>query len=149
DETSNNWPDLRHTDIGDYLYSGRAQELREKLLRGEGPEPQPLRYMSAWCHGGPGIGLSRLRAFETLGERRWLDDAHAAIRSTLASLVDPQMNYSLCHGRGGNTETLLEAARVLGDASLLERPREVAVEGWQLHEAKGIAWTCGTMQGAS
>jgi len=148
-ETYDNWPDLRHTEIGDYLYSGRAQDLRDRLTRGEGPEPQTLKYMSAWCHGGPGIGLSRLRAFETLGERRYLDDAHAAIRTTVTSLADPQLNYSLCHGRGGNTETLLEGARILGDAALLERPREVALEGWREYEAQGLPWSCGTMGGVS
>ncbi|HVG46275.1 MAG TPA: lanthionine synthetase LanC family protein [Longimicrobium sp.] len=149
DEASSNWPDLRHTEIGEYLYSGRSEELRTRLTEGTPLEPQPLRYMSAWCHGGPGIGLARLRAWETLGERRYLDDAHAAIRATLASLADARMNYSLCHGRGGNCETLMEGARVLGDPALLERPREVAMEGWEAYEAKGVPWPCGTMQGAS
>jgi hypothetical protein len=149
DPASSNWPDLRHNEIGEYLYSGRTEELRSRILGGSPIEPQPLRYMSAWCHGGPGIGLARLRAWETLGERRYLDDAHAAIRATLASLGDARMNYSLCHGRGGNCETLMEAARVLGDPGLLERPREVAMEGWEEYEAKGVAWPCGTMQGAS
>jgi len=149
DEESSNWPDLRHNEIGEYLYSGRTEALRDRLLAGNPLETQPLRYMSAWCHGGPGIGLARLRAWETLGERRYLADAHAAIRATFASLADARMNYSLCHGRGGNCETLLEAARVLGDPSPLERAREVAMEGWQAYEAQGIAWPCGTMQGAS
>jgi hypothetical protein len=149
DEEASNWPDLRHTEIGDYLYSGRADVLRQRLMDGTPMERQPLRHMSAWCHGGPGIGLSRLRAFETLGERRYLADAQAAIRSTLTSLVDKGLNYSLCHGRGGNTETLLEGARVLGDAALLERPHEVAMDGWRDYEAKGLPWPCGTMQGAS
>jgi hypothetical protein len=149
DEESSNWPDLRHNEIGEYLYSGRTEALRDRLLGGNPLETQPLRYMSAWCHGGPGIGLARLRAWETLGEPRYLADAHAAIRATFASLVDARMNYSLCHGRGGNCETLMEGARVLGDATLLERVREVAMEGWEAYEAQGMAWPCGTMQGAS
>jgi len=149
DEASSNWPDLRHNEIGEYLYSGRMEALRDRLLGGNPLELQPLRYMSAWCHGGPGIGLARLRAWETLGEPRYLADAHAAIRATLASLVDARMNYSLCHGRGGNCETLMEAARALGDPALLERPREVAMEGWEAYEAQGLPWPCGTMQGAS
>lgn len=149
DEASSNWPDLRHNEIGEYLYSGRVEVLRDRMINGPVLEPQPLRYMSAWCHGGPGIGLSRLRAWETLGEQRWLDDARAAVRATLASVEDPRMNYSLCHGRGGNTETLIEGARVLGDGSLLERTKEIAVQGWEEYEAKGLPWPCGTMQGAS
>jgi hypothetical protein len=149
DEASSNWPDLRHNEIGEYLYSGRTEALRDRLLAGNPLEVQPLRYMSAWCHGGPGIGLARLRAWETLGEARYLADAHAAIRATFASLVDARMNYSLCHGRGGNSETLMEGARVLGDMTLLERAREVAMEGWKAYEAQGLPWPCGTMQGAS
>ena len=57
------------------------------------------------------------------------------------------MNYSLCHGRGGNAETLMVAAEVLGEPELLERPRQVAAEGWEAYEAKGQQWPCGTMQG--
>lgn len=144
-----NWPDLRHNEIGEYLYGGRQEELRDRLLSGSPLEPQALRYMSAWCHGGPGIGLARLRAWEVLGEQRYLDDARAALRATLGSLEDPRMNYSLCHGRGGNTETLMEGARVLGEAALLERARAVAMEGWEAYEAVGEPWPCGTMQGAS
>jgi hypothetical protein len=105
--------------------------------------------MSAWCHGAPGIGLARLRAWQTLGEQQYLDDAQAAIRSTAESLADPRMNYSLCHGRGGNAETLVVAAEILGDESYLQRAREVAMEGWETYESQGKAWPCGTMQGVS
>ncbi|HET7461748.1 MAG TPA: lanthionine synthetase LanC family protein [Longimicrobium sp.] len=148
DPESSNWPDLRHGELGEYLYAGRTEELKQRLLAGDDLPPQPARYMSAWCHGAPGIGLSRLRAWQTLGEAAYLDDARAALRATLASLEDPRMNYSLCHGRGGNAETLMVAAEVLGERELLERPRQVAVEGWETYEAKGQRWACGTMQGA-
>ncbi|HEX8242293.1 MAG TPA: lanthionine synthetase LanC family protein, partial [Longimicrobium sp.] len=144
-----NWPDLRHTELGEYLYAGRQEELRQRLLSGDPLPPQPMRYMSAWCHGAPGIGLSRLRAWQALGAQSYLDDARAAIRSTDASLADPRMNFSLCHGRGGNAETPILAAEILGDPSLLERPRQVAMEGWETYESQGIPWPCGTMGGVS
>jgi lantibiotic modifying enzyme len=127
---SSNWPDLRHTELGEYLYQGRTQELKDRILAGDPLEPQPMRYMSAWCHGAPGIGLTRLRAWELLDDPLYLDEARAAIAATLDSLRDARMNYSLCHGRGGNAETLIEGARVLDDPALLERAREVAMEGW-------------------
>lgn len=146
---SSNWPDLRHNEIGEFLYAGRTEELKDRIVRGIGLEPQPLRYMSAWCHGGPGIGLSRLRAWQVLGDEQYRADAQAAIRATLESLVDARMNYSLCHGRGGNAETLMVGAEVLGDDALLERAREVAMEGWNAYEAQGAPWPCGTMQSAS
>jgi hypothetical protein len=147
DPKSSNWPDLRHGELGEFLYSGRQDELRERLLAGEDLTQPDMRYMSAWCHGGPGIGLSRLRAWEALGDPAYLADARAAVQATQGSLEDPRMNYSLCHGRGGNAETLMVAARVLGEPELLERPRAVAMEGWEAYEAQGLRWPCGTMQG--
>ncbi|HSU13182.1 lanthionine synthetase LanC family protein [Longimicrobium sp.] len=146
---ASNWPDLRHNELGEYLYAGRQEELRQRLLGGEVLAPQPPRYMSAWCHGAPGIGLSRLRAWQTLGEQQYLDDAKAALQSTLDSLADARMNYSLCHGRGGNAETLMVAAEILGDEQYLQRPREAAMEGWEAYESQGKPWPCGTMQGVS
>lgn len=147
DRESSNWPDLRHGELGEYLYSGRTEELKERIVSGEGIAPQGMRYMSAWCHGGPGVGLSRLRAWQALRDPAYLADARAAVEATLKSLEDPRMNYSLCHGRCGNAETLVVAAEVLGEPALLERPREVAMEGWEAFEAKGQQWSCGTMQG--
>jgi hypothetical protein len=148
-EESSNWPDLRHNELGEYLYAGRTEELRQRLRGGDVMEPQPPRYMSAWCHGAPGIGLSRLRAWQTLGEPAYLADARAAIAATEASLADPRLNFSLCHGRGGNAETMVMGAEILGEPQLLERPRQVAMEGWELYESQGLPWPCGTMGGAS
>jgi hypothetical protein len=147
DPKSSNWPDLRHGELGEYLYSGRQEELKERLAAGEDLAQTDLRYMSAWCHGGPGVGLSRLRAWQALGDPAYLADARAAVQATANSLEDPRMNYSLCHGRGGNAETLMVAARVLGEPELLEQPRRVAMEGWEAYEARGLRWPCGTMQG--
>lgn len=149
DAESSNWPDLRHSELGEYLYAGRQEELRQRLMTGDALPPQPMRYMSAWCHGAPGIGLSRLRAWQALGDPAYLEDARAAIRATDASLADPRMNFSLCHGRGGNAETLMVGAEILDDPALLERPRQAAMEGWEAYEAKGGAWPCGTMGGVS
>ena len=143
-ETSN-WPDLRHNELGEFLYQNRQQELKDRILAGDPLEPQGMRYMSAWCHGAPGIGLTRLRAWELLGDPLYLDEAKAAVSATLDSLRDPRMNYSLCHGRGGNAETLIEGARVLDDPALMERSREVAMEGWEEWEKEGRPWPCGTM----
>jgi lantibiotic modifying enzyme len=44
DETHRNWPDLRESSILKVATSGA-----------EGPA-----FLQAWCHGAPGIGLSRL-----------------------------------------------------------------------------------------
>ena len=140
-----NWPDLRHSELGDYLFSGRQDELKEKILHGGGIAPQPDRYMSAWCHGGPGIGLTRLRAYQVLGDPLYLEEARAAIQATEVSLQEPRMNYSLCHGQGGNAETLLLGTELLGEAGHRRTAAEVAVRGWEEYEKTGTPWPCGTM----
>ena len=142
---ASNWPDLRHSELGEYLYSNRAEELKQRLLSGNPLAPQPPRYMSAWCHGGPGIGLTRLRAWEVLRDPLYLEEARAAVHATRESLNEPRMNYSLCHGQGGNAETLLLGAEVLDEPGMRDEAAAVAVRGWEEYEAQGKEWPCGTM----
>jgi len=73
--------------------------------------------MDAWCHGAPGIALSRLRAMELLGAE-WHDDCLRAIARTRLTIgsATAASNFTLCHGACGNAVAVLEASRVLGDA---------------------------------
>jgi lantibiotic biosynthesis protein len=144
-----NWPDLRHTAIGEYQFEGRMEELRQRLREGRPLAPQPMRYMSAWCHGAPGIGLSRLRAWELLGDPVYLEEARASFRSVERTLVEGQMNFSLCHGIGGNADTLLEGARILGEPAVLEAAAAAAESGILRFEDAGEPWPCGTMGAVS
>ncbi len=151
DPQSSNWPDLRNKAIGDYIYYGRTEELRQRLAAGDTPEHQP-RPMLAWCHGAPGIGLARLRAFELTGQSLYREELDAALRSTRRSLGGAQHgegNYSLCHGLSGNCELLLAAAAVLGDSSLTRECEEVAASGWERFGKAGRPWPCGTLEGRS
>lgn len=151
DAGRNNWPDLRHTELGEYQYEGRIDELRAILRSGGRLPGQAMRYMSAWCHGAPGIGLSRLRAWQLLGDPLYRDESLAACENVRAGEADRVMgNYSLCHGRGGNCETLIEGARILGDPSLLEQAYATAREGVERHGGDGRApWPCGTLGSVS
>ncbi|HEV2736455.1 MAG TPA: lanthionine synthetase LanC family protein [Longimicrobiaceae bacterium] len=139
-----NWPDLRHLQLSEYVQAGRVDELRALAQSEEGFPAQSPHFMSAWCHGAPGIGLTRLRAWQLLGDEVHREEAEGAVRATLRSLEDPRMNYSLCHGRAGNCETLLLAADVLGDASLRERAEACLREGCEA-SAAGEPWASGTM----
>jgi hypothetical protein len=149
-EESGNWPDLRHTELGEYQFEGRVDELRD-LLRAGGTLPTPAtHYMSAWCHGAPGIGLARLRAYQLLGDPVYLEEARASFGSVERSISDEVgMNFSLCHGRGGNAETLLEGARILDEPALLEAARAAALSGIERFENTGEPWPCGTMGAVS
>lgn len=141
-----NWPDFRHKALAACLAEGRLPELRERLRAGgERPAP-PAGYPRFWCHGAPGIGLVRLRAHALLGDPWLLDEARIAIRATVDSLDDP-LGYSLCHGLGGNCDTLLLAASVLGDESLRDTARRCALRGIARYEDAGLPWPAGVADG--
>jgi hypothetical protein len=145
-----NWPDLRHTELGEYQFEGRMDELRDRMRSNNPLPPQPPRYMAAWCHGAPGIGFARLRAYQLLGDPVYLEEARASFVSVERSLAaELGMNFSLCHGRGGNADTLMEGARMLGEPELLRVAHETALAGIERYEDAGEPWPCGTMGGVS
>ncbi|HET7436169.1 MAG TPA: type 2 lanthipeptide synthetase LanM family protein [Thermoanaerobaculia bacterium] len=111
-------------------------------FRVEGDDPPPagsLRFMTAWCHGAPGVGLARLTAAALLGEPYVADDLDAAIATTLAGFAGSD---SLCHGGIGNAEFLDRAARLRGDAEL-QRRVETNLAATATRIAAG-SWYCGT-----
>lgn len=148
-EERSNWPDLRHKDLGEALFFERMDELRRAVLDGTAPAYEES-YMTAWCHGSPGIGLARLRAFELTGQAVYRREAEAALRSTLQTLEDELSqggNYSLCHGIGGNCELPLLAAEILDDPDLRQIAERAGREGIEACEERGRPWPCGTHGG--
>jgi lantibiotic biosynthesis protein len=129
-----NWPDLRS-------HAGAA----------ETQGAQPLVYNLAWCHGAPGIGFSRLRAFALSGAPARRAEAEAAVRTTARSL--PQMpqqplgNYSLCHGYFGNADLLLEADQLLGGGSFRALAEQTGRAAADLYEQQRMPWPCGVLGG--
>jgi lantibiotic modifying enzyme len=106
-------------------------------------------YSLAWCHGAPGIGLSRARAFALTNDETYRREAELALGGTYRPLAMPTAadGYSLCHGLGGNAELFIVAADVLGD----ERYRAVA-EGIGDRGIQSVAlnrnpWPCGVVSG--
>jgi type 2 lantibiotic biosynthesis protein LanM len=96
-----------------------------------------------WCHGAPGILLSRLRALSHLASR----DVREEIGEPLAQLDTAfGWGHCLCHGDLGNLETLREAGRALGDQRWhKEYERQLArtfhsgtQNGWLLDQPKGL-----------
>ena len=67
-----------------------------------------------WCHGGPGIALAYLAAYETFGEVSFLETATQAL-ATHHPLHVRYGNLSYCHGLAGLGEIYLETLRVTGD----------------------------------
>nr|WP_246410197.1 type 2 lanthipeptide synthetase LanM family protein [Granulicella aggregans] len=85
-ESEENWPDFR-TDI-------------------DGTIPATPNYQNDWCHGAPGIGLSRLAFLQS-------SKAHSELERELRHAMNSTIrrgfgrNHSLCHGDLGNLELLL------------------------------------------
>lgn len=141
-----NWPDFRHIALGNALAD--PARLRAAYLQGV-PAPEfTVQFASNWCHGAPGIGLTRLRAYEVLGENTYKEEALAAVQTTMNAVQDERRNYSLCHGHAGNCETLMYAASVLGSSTALEAASQRLTKGIAEYEFAGVDWPCGTTGGA-
>ncbi len=69
-------------------------------------------YAATWCHGAPGIGLSRLASLLYIDDEQIREEIAIALKTTVASFG---RNHSLCHGDLGNLETLLVATQILND----------------------------------
>ena len=103
----------------------------------------------AWCHGAPGIGLARLRAYEILGEPEYRAQAEAAMRATVRAMnAQPaQDNYSLCHGLAGNSELFLNADKVWPSAGYYPIAATAGYRGIELYERGRIPWPSGVAGG--
>jgi hypothetical protein len=148
DPSQQNWPDLRE-------WPGQPR-----------PSRKALPFATAWCHGAPGIALSRLRAYEILKDSACEAEALVALETTRRAveswLHSPNANYSLCHGLAGNAEVLRYGSAVLGPAApeaakaapqgsrvCLLKPshKDVAAKGIESFGHGEHAWPCGTPAG--
>lgn len=152
DPQLSNWPDLRNNELGNLLHDeGRRDELVERAHTGTLPANR-RHTMTAWCHGSPGIGLSRLRAYELTGQDLYRREARAAIASTLESIAADHLehdSFSLCHGIAGNCALPLAAAELFGEPAWRRPAVEAAAYGWERYEKAGRPWPCGTVNSAS
>lgn len=148
DPEQSNWPDLRHREMNLIYYSADRDSLRSRDTADSLPPYEP-RFMTAWCHGSPGIGLSRIRAYELTGQEIYRQEAEAALRSTLASLEHLEgQGFSLCHGVAGNCELPLYAAEVLERPELREVALRCAEMGARTYGDGERPWPCGTVEQA-
>jgi lantibiotic modifying enzyme len=121
-----NWPDFR-----DFL----------RPPGGNGPI-----FGTAWCHGAPGIALSRLRAWGLTADPQAREEAEAAVRTTRRALQAPdaaRAGFCLCHGCSGNADVLLEAAQNLGTADARETAEMIGYSGIEQFESQRLPWPCG------
>jgi lantibiotic modifying enzyme len=116
-----NWPDLR-----ELATSGRPASDGEDV------------FMTAWCHGAPGIGLARLSSLHHLDDPAIRTEIDRAVQTTLTSGLGG--NHSLCHGDLGNLELLLQASETLGCPEPRQLDRMAAMV---LDSVSQLGWLCG------
>jgi len=75
-----------------------------------GKDQSSPKFMVAWCHGAPGIGLARLDSLQYIDDRETREEIRIALTTTVDSGFAG--NHCLCHGDLGNLDILLHAARV-------------------------------------
>lgn len=133
DPSAGNWPHFETT--------------RRSNHRGDRVWP----FVSHWCHGAPGIALSRLRAFRLTKNPGYRDEALIGLKTTIRDLriwlVSDTGNFSLCHGLAGNIEVLQYAFEVFGKNWLDERDRGLSenvahygISNWGQADNR---WPCG------
>ena len=146
DAEASNWPDFRNQKILDARFYNRIEELREAVRDVGLPAFEPI-CANAWCHGAPGMGLSRLRAFALTGQARYQEEALAALDSTQKAVLAFDDNFSLCHGLAGNCELLVEALATLEAADpAWQRTIDLCCRyGWESFESAERPWPSGTL----
>jgi hypothetical protein len=137
DEEESNWPDFRERP---------GQDRRPKV---------PPTFVTAWCHGAPGIALSRLDAYRVLGDVVDKAEALTALETTAhaveESLVSGVGGFSLCHGLAGNADILRTGSEMLGQdqglSAWTDVPLRVARTGMSKYAAPGHTWPSGVAGG--
>ncbi len=125
---------------------GNWQDLR---LMPTARATQQESFYLGWCHGAPGIGLSRLRNAKLLPNMAAiLSDVDVAIQTTAKALSQVAVgsaggNFSLCHGTAGNTELLIMAGQQLQRHELTAMAEKIGLAGYESHMVQGLPWPCG------
>lgn len=109
---------LRAFNYEDRYFSKAEQnwpDFRDRLGSKEWKKHGFLNFMTSWCHGAPGIALSRIHAHRRLNKGSCLADALIAVNTTARILQNSfeagHGNFSLCHGWCGNADIVLQAVR--------------------------------------
>jgi type 2 lantibiotic biosynthesis protein LanM len=106
-----NWPDLRSTGSNEF--------------------------MAAWCHGAPGIGLSRICALRFCDDPQLSGEIEASLKTAAESLAG---DSALCHGSLGNADILLHASEILQCPQWRSHAAEIAFTA--MKNARQSGWKC-------
>lgn len=104
------------------------EEARFDAARGNYPDyrstASAAAFLTCWCHGAPGIGLSRLAMRRIAGDDALTPQIERAMRTTNAFTLD-HVDH-LCCGNMGRIDIQIEWARARGDQAAIETLRRDA-----------------------
>lgn len=102
-------------------YSRTNNNWRDK--RSEQPNEFQAVY---WCHGAPGIGLSRLHMLQRIDD----SDMLAEIDAAKSKIIEDGLHLPpfMCHGSLGNIDILLSMENILGSARDSKTAQELGFE---------------------
>jgi len=109
-------------------------------------------FQTTWCHGAPGIGLTRLRAISLDPEQADHHErmARIALSTTIAAIERgieaPRFDTTLCHGLAGLSEIVLIFAEALGEDGYRQVASGVVSELLRRYDEAGD-WPAGNMTG--
>ncbi|NDQ55573.1 MAG: type 2 lantipeptide synthetase LanM [Acidipila sp.] len=109
---------------------------------GAGEAQSDPRFMVAWCHGAPGIGLARIDSLQYMDDRETREEIRIALRKTVESNFGT--NHCLCHGDLGNLDILLYASHHVDNFWWSEAGKRLASETLVGIAERGCL--CGTTQ---
>lgn len=83
-----------------------------------------LKFMTSWCHGAPGIGVSRIESYKILGEKNYLSQALIAAETT-SNFTLNELDQ-LCCGNFGRLAVLNYISNNTEDEKLSELVKKKA-----------------------
>ncbi|MCL9663062.1 type 2 lantipeptide synthetase LanM family protein [Paenibacillus hunanensis] len=119
----NNWFDLRN----------RQNRIQKNF-------PEPVN----WCHGAPGIGMSRIKVINIMDDQQTRIEIERAIEKTLEEGLGG--SDCLCHGSMGNIDLLLLSAQHLGQTEHFDIAQRIV--GDLVQNAQADQWYSGIPQTA-
>jgi lantibiotic modifying enzyme len=122
--------------------AGNWPDLRDPETQSQTANNNHNRFMTAWCHGAPGIGLARLHSLPHLDNAARVE-IDTALKTTLTEGFGG--NHSLCHGDLGNLELLLQASEALNDPQWRHQVNRLASMVLESIDKNG--WLCGSPLG--
>src|SRR5690625_4593921 len=131
DKSKKNWPDFRIRHSKKHYKTAYLEENWNFFNK--------PKFMTAWCHGAPGIGLSRIRALQLLNKEQYRYDLINSIKHTyrIEKNMFDEASFTLCHASGGNALLFIDAYQKFGNKKYKKYAMQIADRAIKNHNRSG------------